>query len=106
MQEQSRVCDQVDFADCFCQQVLPDLHTVLPMYSVADDTSAALDDSVSEEDGSFDELSDGTPYLQSGVELPMLNEVSQLGGIDTMIPAFAFLTTAEPWKTWVGSAGT
>ena len=50
------------------------------------ESSAALDDSVSEEDGSFDELSDGTPYLQSGVELPMLNEVSQLAGINTMIP--------------------
>lgn len=36
--------------------------------------SAALDDSVSEEDGSFDELTDVTPYLQPGVELSALNE--------------------------------
>ncbi|KAM6908389.1 uncharacterized protein spata13 isoform 2-T2 [Lycodopsis pacificus] len=37
--------------------------------------STTLDDSVSEEDeGSFDELTDVTPYLQSGVELSVLNE--------------------------------
>nr|XP_040023460.1 uncharacterized protein spata13 isoform X2 [Gasterosteus aculeatus aculeatus] len=37
--------------------------------------SAALDDSVSEEEeGSFDELADATPYLQPGVELSVLNE--------------------------------
>ncbi|KAM6971587.1 uncharacterized protein spata13 [Tautogolabrus adspersus] len=37
--------------------------------------SATLDDSVSEEEeGSFDELTDGTPYLQLGVELSVLNE--------------------------------
>ncbi|KAM9333538.1 uncharacterized protein spata13 [Pholidichthys leucotaenia] len=38
--------------------------------------SATLDDSVSEEEeeGSFDELTDVTPYLQSGVELSLLNE--------------------------------
>nr|XP_046226784.1 spermatogenesis-associated protein 13 isoform X2 [Scatophagus argus] len=37
---------------------------------------ATLDDSVSEEEegGSFDELTDVTPYLQSGVELSVLNE--------------------------------
>ncbi|XP_063768655.1 spermatogenesis-associated protein 13 isoform X1 [Eleginops maclovinus] len=37
---------------------------------------ATLDDSVSEEEeeGSFDELTDTTPYLQSGVELSVLNE--------------------------------
>ena len=36
-----------------------------------------LDDSVSEEEeeGSFDELTDVTPYLQPGVELSVLNEV-------------------------------
>lgn len=35
-----------------------------------------LDDSVSEEEeGSFDELADVTPYLQPGVELSVLNEV-------------------------------
>lgn len=38
--------------------------------------SATLDDSVSEEEeGSFDELTDVTPYLQPGVELSVLNEV-------------------------------
>lgn len=37
--------------------------------------SATLDDSVSEEEeGSFDELTDVTPYLQPGVELSVLNE--------------------------------
>uniref|UniRef100_A0A3B5K4F7 Spermatogenesis associated 13 n=1 Tax=Takifugu rubripes TaxID=31033 RepID=A0A3B5K4F7_TAKRU len=38
--------------------------------------SMALDDSVSEEEeeGSFDELTDVTPYLQPGVELSVLNE--------------------------------
>lgn len=38
--------------------------------------TATLDDSVSEEEeGSFDELTDVTPYLQPGVELSVLNEV-------------------------------
>lgn len=39
--------------------------------------SVTLDDSVSEEEeeGSFDELTDGTPYLQPGVEVSLLNEV-------------------------------
>lgn len=39
--------------------------------------SVTLDDSVSEEEeeGSFDELTDVTPYLQPGVELSVLNEV-------------------------------
>lgn len=52
------------------------------LYILADGTSqrsATLDDSVSEEeeeDGSFDELTDVTPYLQPGVELSVLNEVS------------------------------
>ncbi|KAG7273920.1 hypothetical protein CRUP_011056 [Coryphaenoides rupestris] len=36
--------------------------------------SAALDGSVSEEDGSFDELSEATPYLQPGVEPSLLNQ--------------------------------
>ncbi|KAK9527762.1 hypothetical protein VZT92_014296 [Zoarces viviparus] len=37
--------------------------------------STTVDDSVSEEEeGSFDELTDVTPYLQSGVELSVLNE--------------------------------
>lgn len=47
---------------------------------VADGVSeclATLDDSVSEEEeeGSFDELTDFTTYLQPGVELSVLNEV-------------------------------
>ncbi|KAK7879039.1 hypothetical protein WMY93_030792 [Mugilogobius chulae] len=43
--------------------------------------SATLDDSVSEEDeeGSFDELPDVTPYLQPGVELSVLNELISSG---------------------------
>lgn len=35
-----------------------------------------LDDSVSEEDGSCEELTEGTPYLQSEVDLFTLNQVS------------------------------
>lgn len=50
---------------------------------VADGVSecgATLDDSVSEEEeGSFDELTDITPYLQPGVELSVLNEVRMRG---------------------------
>lgn len=44
--------------------------------------SVMLDDSVSEEEegGSFDELTDVTPYLQLGVELSVLNEVRRRGG--------------------------
>lgn len=44
--------------------------------------SVMLDDSVSEEEeeGSFDELTDVTPYLQPGVELSVLNEVRRGGG--------------------------
>ncbi|KAM3593083.1 uncharacterized protein V6R79_005799 [Siganus canaliculatus] len=43
--------------------------------------SATLDDSVSEEEeeGSFDELTEGTPYLQPGVELSLLNELISSG---------------------------
>lgn len=49
------------------------LHRVLS--DGVSECSATLDDSVSEEEeGSFDELTDGTPYLQPGVELPLLNE--------------------------------
>ncbi|CAB1454416.1 unnamed protein product [Pleuronectes platessa] len=42
----------------------------------ATECSATLDDSVSEEEegGSLDELTDGTPYLQPGVEISVLNE--------------------------------
>lgn len=41
--------------------------------------SVTLDDSVSEEEEecSFDELTDVTPYLQPGVELSVLLQVSQ-----------------------------
>ncbi|XP_074549470.1 spermatogenesis-associated protein 13 isoform X1 [Halichoeres trimaculatus] len=49
------------------------LHRVLS--DGVSECSATLDDSVSEEEeGSFDELTDGTPYLQPGVELSVLNE--------------------------------
>lgn len=77
---------------CVCGQVWLRLALVLVypinvvagvdvLYILADGTSqcsATLDDSVSEEeeDGSFDELTDVTPYLQPGVELSVLNEVS------------------------------
>lgn len=40
------------------------------------DGCTGLDDSVSEEDGSFDELTEGTPYLQPEVDLSTLNQVS------------------------------
>ncbi|XP_023272679.1 uncharacterized protein LOC111662895 isoform X1 [Seriola lalandi dorsalis] len=49
------------------------LHRVLS--DGVSDCSATLDDSVSEEEeGSFDELADVTPYLQPGVEISVLNE--------------------------------
>ncbi|CAJ1082189.1 uncharacterized protein spata13 isoform X1 [Xyrichtys novacula] len=49
------------------------LHRVLS--DGVSECSATLDDSVSEEEeGSFDELTEGTPYLQPGVELSVLNE--------------------------------
>ncbi|XP_059182797.1 spermatogenesis-associated protein 13 [Centropristis striata] len=49
------------------------LHRVLS--DGVSECSATLDDSVSEEEeGSFDELTDVTPYLQPGVELSVLNE--------------------------------
>lgn len=50
------------------------LHRVLS--DGVSECSVTLDDSVSEEDeeGSFDELADVTPYLQPGVELSVLNE--------------------------------
>ncbi|XP_008286634.1 spermatogenesis-associated protein 13 isoform X2 [Stegastes partitus] len=54
------------------------LHRVLS--DGVSECSAILDDSVSEEEeGSFDELTDGTPYLQPGVELSLLNEWISLG---------------------------
>lgn len=44
------------------------------------DCSATLDDSVSEEEEcSFDELTDVTPHLQSGMELSVLNELLSSG---------------------------
>lgn len=50
--------------------------------------SVTLDDSVSEEeDCSFDELADSTPYLQPGVELSVLNEVSDKTLKDAEFPA-------------------
>ncbi|CAL8312333.1 unnamed protein product [Merluccius merluccius] len=48
------------------------LHRVLS--GGVSECSAVLDGSVSEEEGSFDELSDATPYLQPGVELTLLNQ--------------------------------
>ncbi|XP_014822586.1 PREDICTED: spermatogenesis-associated protein 13-like isoform X1 [Poecilia mexicana] len=51
------------------------LHRVLS--AGVSECSATLDDSVSEEEeeeSSFEELADGTPYLQPGVELSVLNE--------------------------------
>uniref|UniRef100_A0AAX7ST45 Spermatogenesis associated 13 n=1 Tax=Astatotilapia calliptera TaxID=8154 RepID=A0AAX7ST45_ASTCA len=49
------------------------LHRVLS--DGVSECSATLDDSVSEEEeGSFDELTDVTPYLQPGVELSVLSE--------------------------------
>ncbi|KAM4544347.1 spermatogenesis-associated protein 13 isoform 2-T2 [Fundulus diaphanus] len=52
------------------------LHRVLS--AGVSESSATLDDSVSEEEeeeeNSFDELADGTPYLQPGVKLSVLNE--------------------------------
>ncbi|KAG7487314.1 hypothetical protein MATL_G00021770 [Megalops atlanticus] len=50
----------------------PRLHRILS--DAGAESSGVLDDSVSEEDGSFDELSDVTPYLQPGTELSKLNE--------------------------------
>ncbi|KAI4894137.1 hypothetical protein NFI96_011321, partial [Prochilodus magdalenae] len=41
--------------------------------------STGQDDSVSEEDGSFDELTEGTPYLQPEVDLSTLNEYVSSG---------------------------
>ncbi|XP_062841656.1 spermatogenesis-associated protein 13 [Trichomycterus rosablanca] len=43
------------------------------------DASAGLDDSVSEEDGSFDELTQGKPYLQPEVDLSTLNQYLSSG---------------------------
>lgn len=56
------------------------------LYILADGMSECtmtLDDSVSEEEeeGSFDELTDVTPYLQPGVELSVLNEVRPRRGV-------------------------
>lgn len=55
--------------------------------------STTLDDSVSEEEeeeeGSFDELTDVTPYLQPGVELSVLNEVRQGRAVCCHVAAFS-----------------
>ncbi|XP_030625780.1 spermatogenesis-associated protein 13 [Chanos chanos] len=53
------------------------MHRVL-----SDDSTEAgtlLDDSVSEEDGSFEELNEGTPYLQPESDLSMLNQLIKAG---------------------------
>ncbi|XP_014015021.2 uncharacterized protein spata13 isoform X2 [Salmo salar] len=51
------------------------LHRLLSVEDAGSERSAAVDgDSVSEEEGSFDELSDVTTYLQPGVELSALSQ--------------------------------
>uniref|UniRef100_A0AAX7UWM8 Spermatogenesis associated 13 n=1 Tax=Astatotilapia calliptera TaxID=8154 RepID=A0AAX7UWM8_ASTCA len=50
-------------------------HLYIHVADGVSECSATLDDSVSEEEeGSFDELTDVTPYLQPGVELSVLSE--------------------------------
>lgn len=53
--------------------------------------SVTLDDSVSEEEEecSFEELTDVTPYLQPGVELSVLNQVRQRRAACSRIAAFS-----------------
>ncbi|XP_053530853.1 uncharacterized protein spata13 isoform X2 [Ictalurus punctatus] len=48
-------------------------------HRVLSDGCTGLDDSVSEEDGSFDELTEGTPYLQPEVDLSTLNQYISSG---------------------------
>lgn len=56
--------------------------------------SVALDDSVSEEEeeSSFDELTDVTPYLQPGVELSVLIQVRRRRAACSHIEAFSEAT--------------
>lgn len=69
------------FLNYFNQNVFSSMRFVFEPVCVAvgvTESSATLDDSVSEEEeeeGSYDELNDFTPYLQPGVELSVLNEV-------------------------------
>lgn len=57
-------------------------HLYIHVADGVSECSATLDDSVSEEEeGSFDELTDVTPYLQPGVELSVLSEVRLREGI-------------------------
>lgn len=61
------------FVACFLLQFL---YLCMHVTDGVSECSATLDDSVSEEEeGSFDELTDVTPYLQPGVELSALNKV-------------------------------
>ncbi|XP_060718324.1 spermatogenesis-associated protein 13 isoform X1 [Tachysurus vachellii] len=48
---------------------------------VLSDGNSGPDDCVSEEDGSFDELTDGTPYLQPEVDLSTLNQYISSGHV-------------------------
>lgn len=58
------------------------------------ESSATLDDSVSEEEEecSFDELTDVTPYLQPGVEVSVLNQVGQRRAACSHIALFSEAT--------------
>uniref|UniRef100_A0A673Y5A0 Spermatosis associated 13 n=1 Tax=Salmo trutta TaxID=8032 RepID=A0A673Y5A0_SALTR len=60
------------FSVCVCLMFVT---TLLPKADAGSERSAAVDgDSVSEEEGSFDELSDVTTYLQPGVELSWISQ--------------------------------
>ncbi|KAK3515512.1 hypothetical protein QTP70_024207 [Hemibagrus guttatus] len=50
-------------------------------HRVLSDGNSGPDDSVSEEDGSFDELTEGTPYLQPEVDLSTLNQYISSGHV-------------------------
>lgn len=74
---------------------------VLRLYMSAggmSECSMALDDSVSEEEEecSFDELTDVTPYLQLGVELSVLNQVRQRRAACGHVAAFSEAKTVIP----------
>uniref|UniRef100_A0A8B9K361 Uncharacterized LOC103031078 n=1 Tax=Astyanax mexicanus TaxID=7994 RepID=A0A8B9K361_ASTMX len=49
------------------------------LHRILSDGCTGQEDSVSEEDGSFDELTEGTPYLQPEVDLSTLNEYIMSG---------------------------
>lgn len=66
----------LDYSCCCWVEILSYLYMSAGGMS---ECSVALDDSVSEEEEecSFDELTDVTPYLQPGVEPSVLNQVKQ-----------------------------